>query len=195
MRGLPIAFIKCANPEPIGLAIKHKYGLSTLSGDYEARLILEKFVDVYVDTSESIMLDSFVRWPWKDGKKEIGDYAFIPRLNNAYVTSDYYMDTAKHATALQAMNLNNPLYGNLRLLRKTFDRVCTRAFSNSHMLWTAWHLELTEQMDPAFRREIRRATKAIESISTQAYTDVLTSPLEWQNNKLSVQGNRDGTLF
>jgi Cdc6-like AAA superfamily ATPase len=39
MRDLPLAFIVCANPEPIGLAIKHKYGLTTASGDYEARRI------------------------------------------------------------------------------------------------------------------------------------------------------------
>jgi hypothetical protein len=85
MRNLPIAFVICANPEPIGLAIKHKYGLTTVSGDYEARRILEKFVDVYVDMSEPLMLDEFVYWLWKNAGKNMGDYAFIARLDESYV--------------------------------------------------------------------------------------------------------------
>jgi hypothetical protein len=45
MRNCPIVFVVCANPGPIGLAIKHRYGLQSDTGDYEARRILEKFVD------------------------------------------------------------------------------------------------------------------------------------------------------
>jgi hypothetical protein len=204
MRDIPIAFIICANPEPIGLAIKHKYGLSTASGDYEARRILEKFVDVYVDMSEPIMLDSFVQWLWKDLKKDIGDYAFIYRLDAAYSnvhspphasTNDPSMDAVRNVTALQAMQTDNPLYGNLRLLRKTLERVCARTFSNSHMLWTAWHLELAQQMDPTFRHEIAVASSDIVFICTEAYKQVLTCPLEWRNGKFDAHDNPGGTLF
>jgi hypothetical protein len=195
MRNIPIAFIICANAEPIGLAIKHKYGLNTAFSDYESRRILEKFVDIYIDLSESIILNTYVEWLWEDLQKNIGDYALIPNLDAAYVQSDFLVDVERNATALQAMTTDNPFYGNLRLLRKTLERVCTRTFTNSHMLWTAWHLELAAQMDPAFRREIGWVSSDIEFISTEAHTAVLTSPVEWENSKLKVQANRNGTLF
>jgi hypothetical protein len=195
MRNLPLAFIICANPEPIGLAIKHKYGLSTASGDYEARRILEKFVDVYVDMSEPIMLDEFVQWLWKDAGKYVGDYAFIFQLDATYISSDYNANTVQNATVLQAMETDNPLYGNLRLLRKCLDRVCNRDFANSHMLWTAWHLELAEQMDPVFRQEIATASSDVVIISAEAYKRVLGCALKWGNRKFDPQDNAGGTLF
>lgn len=195
MRDLPLAFIICANPEPIGLAIKHKYGLSTASGDYEARRILEKFVDVYVDMSEPIMLDGFVKWLWKDAGKYIGDYAFIFHLDSTYISSDYNINTVQNATVLQAIETDNPLYGNLRLLRKCLDRVCKRDFPNSHMLWSAWHLELAEQMDPVFRQEIAAASGDLVIICAEAYKQVLTCALEWRNRKFDPQANPGGTLF
>ena len=120
--------------------------------------------------SEPMMLDSYVQWLWKNAKKDMGDYAFIFKLDEAYVTSDYSLDTVKNATALQAMQSDNPLYGNLRLLQKTLNRTCARL--NNYMLWTAWHLELAEQMDPAFRREIALVTKVVKSISTEAYKEL-----------------------
>src|SRR6202034_3664917 len=65
MRDLPIVFVFCANAEPIGLAIKHHYGLDSEGADYEARRILEKFVDSYEDLSTSEALGLVVQAIWK----------------------------------------------------------------------------------------------------------------------------------
>jgi KAP family P-loop domain len=195
MRNLPIAFVICANPDPIGLAIKHKYGLSTASGDYEARRILEKFVDIYIDMSEPIELGEFVTWLWHEDNKSIEDYASLIFLDDTYVVSDRDIDVTKNSTALQAMSTDNPLYSNLRLLRKTFERVCSRDFANEHLLWTAWHLELTKQMDPTFRAEIGKASSDIVAISASAYDRILRAPIRWRDGKLDSSANPDGTLF
>jgi hypothetical protein len=154
-----------------------------------------KFVDLYVDMSEPIILDAYVQWIWQSTGRKIDNYALIARLDATYISSDYSVDTTRNSTALQAMSTDNPLYGNLRLLRKTLDRVSTRDFPNSHMLWTAWHLELAEQMDPIFRHEIGTASRDLVIISTDAYKNVLTCALVWQGKKFDPQSNQGGTLF
>ena len=45
----------------IGLAIKHRYGLEYDGGDYEARRILEKFVDSYEDLSATASLRPLIQ--------------------------------------------------------------------------------------------------------------------------------------
>jgi hypothetical protein len=195
MRNLPIAFVICANPDPIGLAIKHKYGLSTASSDYEARRILEKFVDIYVDMSEPIELDEFVTWLWREDNKNIDDYASLIFLDDTYVVSERHIDVTKNTTALQAISTDNPLYSNLRLLRKTFERVCSRDFPNQHLLWTAWHLELSKQMDPTFRAEIGKASSDIVAMSAIAYDRILGASIQWRAGKLDSSANPHGTLF
>ncbi len=56
MRGAPIIFIVSVNPDPIGMAIRHQYGLSDDAGAYETHRILEKFVDDYIDMSQPVLL-------------------------------------------------------------------------------------------------------------------------------------------
>jgi hypothetical protein len=103
MRKLPIAFVVCANPEPIGLAIKHKYGLTTASGEYESRSILEKFVDVYFDMAEPAELGKTVEWLWNRSDtpyKTIQNHLYIVRLDAAYVSGNAQKDTVRNVTAL-----------------------------------------------------------------------------------------------
>ncbi|MDO9710636.1 KAP family P-loop NTPase fold protein [Paracraurococcus lichenis] len=195
MRNLPIAFVICANPEPIGLSVRHKFGLHDAGSDYENRLILEKFIDIYVDMTEPLELGSFVRWLWEQQKRNIGDHALVHRLDELYVKCDPQEDTMRNVTALQAITSDNPMYANLRLLRKTFERVCSRRFSNSHMLWTAWHLELAEQMDQPFRRDIATTSLEIRHVAIDAYRRVFQTPLDWAGNKLRLQSNPEGTVF
>ena len=67
MRDLPVAFVIAANAEPIGLAIKHRYGLESDTSDYEARRILEKFVDSYEDLSATESLGPLIQEMWQGG--------------------------------------------------------------------------------------------------------------------------------
>jgi hypothetical protein len=111
MRDLPIAFVVCANPEPIGLSIKHRYGLESDSGDYEARRILEKFVDSYEDLSSAESLGGLVKTMW--GRKPVPWIVAIDRDN---VTPLFDIDTVGHATAFDAISTAVPLFRNIRVL-------------------------------------------------------------------------------
>jgi hypothetical protein len=181
--------------QPIGLAIKHKYGLSTATGDYESRRILEKFVDVYVDMAEPTTLDAFVRWLWLKEHRDIGRFALIIHVDDEYVQSDPSMETTRNVTALQAIKTDNQIYGNLRLLRKTMERACARQPPNGHMLWTIWHLELAQQMYPDFRREIATTSSDLVYIALESHRRVLTSTLTWNEATLNPESNSGGTLF
>src|SRR5262249_15349431 len=101
MRHIPVAFVVCANPEPIGLAIKHRYGLESDSGDYEARRILEKFVDAYEDLSEPLPLGELISNLWKDVSVE--QRPWILEVDAANGESDYSHDTVLYASGYDTM--------------------------------------------------------------------------------------------
>jgi KAP-like P-loop domain-containing protein len=198
MRKLPIAFVVCANPEPIGLAIKHKYGLTTASGEYESRSILEKFVDVYFDMAEPAELGKTVEWLWNrldTPYKTIQNHLYIVRLDAAYVSGNAQKDTVRNVTALQAMKTDNPFYSNLRLLQKTLDRANAREVNDKQLLWTAWHLELAKQMEPEFRNQIATASQDLALIAADALRKLRECAIAWDGAELYPQDNRGGTLF
>jgi hypothetical protein len=194
MRRLPICFVLSANPEPIGLAIKHRYGLNTPGGDFEARRILEKFVDTYIDLSEPSSLGYLVPWLWQLQGLDVTNAALVIELDQ-YVENVLNMDTVRNATALQAMCTDNSLYCNLCLLDKSLRYVCQREFANKHLIWTAWHLEIAEQMDPLFRRNLARIAGDIQWISMRAIESLLTGSMEWRNGRLKLNETPQGTTF
>jgi hypothetical protein len=194
MRNTPIAFILGANPEPIGLAIKHKYGLSDENGAFESRSILEKFVDVYVDMAEPTELAEFVDWIWKNRGKSATHQSLIMDLDAKFVKSD--ATVTANVTALQSMQTDNPLYSNLRLLRKTLERACMRERDGDDgFLWTSWHLEIADKIEPRFRREIKIASSELAEIACEAHRKLLSSPVTWHSGRLDPTENANGTLF
>lgn len=167
MRRVPVAFVVCANPEPIGLAIKHRYGLESDNGDYEARRILEKFVDAYEDLTEPASLGEFVKDIWMRNGEEAP--AWVLSIDGANGATDYNADTIRNANGFDVINTGTPLYSNLRVLEKSFNYVHERATWNRHLLWTIWHLEIAEQLDPRFRREVGTLSHQIANIAELAY--------------------------
>jgi hypothetical protein len=157
MRKLPIIFVMAANPDPIGQAIKHRHGLQSRTGDFEARRILEKFVDLYIDISEPLAIGNYVRWLWQEQAerpgnvkgKTIDESATLIGLDREFLLYNTRHPTRE--TALAAMTTEVPMYGNLRLLQKSLDNVSARPFPNRSLVWSAWHLEIIGQMEPALR--------------------------------------------
>jgi hypothetical protein len=198
MREVPLLFLMCANPEPIGLAIKHRYGLDSPSSDYEARRILEKFVDTYVEMAEPLRLERYVKALWREQELDPAATSLITSIDERHVKVDLSADTVMNATAFQAMRTDNPVYANLRLLRKSLDYVCARDFSNKHLLWTAWHLEMAEQMDGAMRRDIATVSNELREITQRAYAGLTALGYEWTGKtarQIRLKSDKGGTLF
>ena len=164
MRDLPVAFVVGANPEPIGLAIKHRYGLESEAGDYEARRILEKFVDSYEDLSMNEALSVLVREMWCEE-----ELPWIMCIDEANLLPQFMEDEVKNASAFDAITTAVPLFANLRVLHKSFEYVRENTQVNRHLLWAIWLLEIANQIDPRFRRELRLLTKPIQRSIEGAY--------------------------
>jgi len=169
MRRLPLAFVVCANPEPIGLAIKHRYGLESATGDYEARRILEKFVDAYEDLADPVPLGDLTRAIWK--KNSTAPMPWVIAIDAANVDEDLVFndDTVHNANTFDAITTAVPYFSNLRVLHKSFNYVNERATWNRHLLWTIWHLEILNQIDPSFRQRIGLLATDITAVAARTY--------------------------
>lgn len=110
------------------------------SGDYEARRILEKFVDAYEDLSEQLSLGSLVQSLWKAGFKECPPWILAADETNANLT--IRLTSFEMATGYDVMTTAISFYSNLRVLTKAYAYVRERAGFNRHLLWTIWHLEI-----------------------------------------------------
>jgi hypothetical protein len=188
MRDLPVAFILCANPDPIGLAIKHRYGLDSDTGDYEARRILEKFVDSYEDMSAPEPLGPLVAQLWKET-----ELPWIIRFDEANRKVDFQDNVIANAAAFDVVTTAVPLFSNIRVLHKSFDYVSQNAQINRHLLWTHWFLEIATQIDPRFRRELRVLGGTIQDIAEAAYENLgkIACSVEGDTNSLTVEFRTD----
>ncbi len=197
MRRLPVAFVVCANPDPIGQAIKHRYGLESTAGDYETRRILEKFVDAYEDFSESTNLGALVNHIWS---KHADCRPWIVEVDAENGDVGFFLDTIKNAQALRVMDITNPQYVNLRVLRKAFDNVSAKASDEyRHLLWPAWHLEIVAQIDTAFRQEVRILAEPLGQIVRDSYGQMAQVRYHWkeikQGRRLLCDSTKGATLF
>lgn len=166
MRDLPVGFVIGANAEPIGLAIKHRYGLESDSSDYEARRILEKFVDSYEDLSAGEALGTLVQAMWKD------ELPWIVELDVKNGPYEFTEDVWGNATAFDAITTSVPLFSNIRVLYKSYERVRLNVRFNAHLLWTKWFLEIANQIDPRFRRDLRLLAEPLGEIVETAYREL-----------------------
>ncbi len=192
MRDLPVAFVVCANPDPIGRAIKHRYGLE--SDDYEARRILEKFVDSYEDLAQAVALGPVVQAMWKDQQ-----LPWLINFDQANRTPRFSDDVVMNARPFDAITSGVPLLANLRVLHKSFEYVNDNAHSNRHFLWTKWLLEIAKQIDPNFRRDLGTLAGPIQDTIRQSYCDL--HDVQYRVSKsnsgpsITFQTNKGNTLF
>ena len=196
MRDLPIAFVMCANPEPIGLAIKHRYGLESAAGDYEARSILEKFVDSYQDLSGITELGPLIRALWK--KQWRSTQPWIIEVDEANPGPPYIEDVIRNATALDVINTGVSLYRNLRVLIKSFEFLNRGEFLGHPMLWTIWHLYIATQLDPKFRHEMGILAADIQDITAASYASLNEAAYDVTPNRrgrLTFKSDKGSTLF
>jgi hypothetical protein len=158
MRDLPVVFVIGANAEPIGLAIKHRYGLESDTSDYEARRILEKFVDAYEDLSAAEALGPLIKDLWEE------ELPWFMEIDASNVTPRFHDAEQENATAFDAITTSVPLFSNIRVLHKSYERVRTNTVINRHLLWTKWFLEIADQIDPRFRRDLRVLAKPLQEV-------------------------------
>lgn len=166
MRSVPIAFVLSVNPDPIGQAIKHQFGLASEWGDYEARRILEKFVDYYVEMDNSTTIVAYVRAIWERAGLDLDRACFIARADARLQRPRYGEDTVRHASFEECMLADNPVYANRRLLEKCLARVNRR---ETAVPWTAWHLEVADQAYPALRAIIARLAEPLVAVAESAH--------------------------
>jgi hypothetical protein len=153
MRNVPIVFVLSVNPDPVGQAVKHQFGLTSEWGDYEARKILEKFVDHYVEMDGSNSIVGYVRAIWKGAGLDIRRACFIGRVDASIKLPPFAENTVRNASFNECILADNRIYGNRRLLGKCLSRVRAKGYAEDAP-WTAWHLELAEQAYPALRQTI-----------------------------------------
>ena len=193
MRRLPTLFIICANPEPIGLAIKHRYGLDSESGDYEARHILEKFVDAYENFSESVALGKLAKTLWE----EVSDFPtpWIVSVDEANGDADFGSDVVHNATVFDMMNSSIPYYSNLRVFRKSLYYLEGR-HRNTNQIWTLWHLKLAEQVDLKLRTLLQTIAESLRIMALRAY-QYIESELHFhvEDKRIVYESDKGKTLF
>lgn len=201
MRSVPVVFVVCANPEPIGQAIKHRYGLESGKGDYEARRILEKFVDAYEDLGEPVELAGLVGQLWAGSAAMRPWIVSIDQLNSAGLEGTewgFHQNVVGNATALDVINTDIPQFANLRVLEKTLTYVRKRPRTNT-LFWTSWHLEILEQIDPKMRAEIAMLAGQLQEIVSACYASVSSVRLRVQEiagrKRLVYQSDKGSTLF
>ena len=187
MRRLPIVFVMVANPEPIGLAIRHQYGLEGAGSEYEAGRILEKFVDTIFDLGEPLSLGKYVEGLWDGlakGRMELASFVVgLDARTDRRPDHAYGYDVLANALAVEAMRATDPLYANLRALRKTLALSIENSDTSVH-LWTLWHLTQLKQSNPLLRRHVSRVADSIKNATEQSLLRVL--------RVLAEQGQLDG---
>ena len=170
MRSVPIVFVLSINPDPVGQAIKHQFGLASEWGDYEARRILEKFVDHYIEMDNNTTIVAYVRAIWEGAGLAVDRACFVERVDAGLTRPPYGHDTVKHASFEECMLADNPVYANRRLLMKCLGRVKRR---ETAVPWTAWHLEVADQAYPALRALMARLATPLVTVAEHAHRGLI----------------------
>jgi hypothetical protein len=172
MLNVPLIFVLAVNPEPIGQAIKHQFGLESEWGDYEARKILEKFVDQYFDIGDNGTIVPFVESLWSAERLQLNDSCFIARADTRLKCPDYNENTLLNASFRQCILGNNPIYGNRRLLAKCLERAKLSS-EGQDLILTTWHLQIADQAYPRLRRSIAILVEDLRAIAEEAHLDLI----------------------
>lgn len=175
MRNLPFFFVLAANPEPIGQAIQHKYGLDP--DDYESRRILEKFVDTCLELTDAVKLRYFIETKWTEHipDRKLQNCSTMIGLdslvNHSAAPKHPFGGRILH-TLLNELDNAHFLYSNLRLLEKSM--VLARSYLEfSPEIWVIWHLILVKQIRPQFRKEIARITNSLKLAAETGYIQAI----------------------
>ncbi len=204
MRRLPLIFVLSANPEPIGLAIKHQYGLDSGVSDYESRRILEKFVDSYIDMSDPLPLGEYMLHLWQNGTGNTRSFPLVHHVDRRQSRTKYHLDTVKNSNIFSAITTGNRLYSNLRVLEKSLAYVKKYKKDTSPNLWCLWHLEILRQVQMDLLADVRALASEIGMIAATAHVQlvgdlanigVLDSSNGVLKNKVKFKSDKGNTAF
>lgn len=168
-RSLPLLFVLSVNPEPIGMAIKNRYGFDKEVNDYESVRILEKFVDVKFDIINDINLHAFMQYHFE---------------KNHYSQNDKLPDTVRQACDVFASDhrleienewwaiLNKEIFqlSNLRIIAKCIESLAIREYLDPNLYWPTLHLELIKNSNYAFAKKLYQISGEIEAIAHCCFT-------------------------
>lgn len=191
---VPLACVLAINPEPIGLAIKHRYGFDSGDQEYEARRILEKFVDSYVELCERPSLGDFVTQTWNDITSR-AELPWVIAADRALIGPPIVEDIQQNATGLDAMHVGIGLYSNLRLLKRTLAFVYSVSTGDNELLWTRWHLELLRHLDPVRRKAVSVLSEEIARMALNGYSEIERLRPKKESGSLQIQSEKGRTFF
>ncbi|MBF0138194.1 MAG: hypothetical protein HQL65_18330 [Magnetococcales bacterium] len=167
MRKLPLVFVLSVNPEPVGLAIRHQYGLEEVSNDFESRRILEKFVDSYMDMADSISLEPFILSQFKKREYKDDDLSKLSLVHFVDKPVDPF-GNLQGETIFNNIRTSNPYYANLRVLEKSLDSVLAFQIKNDDdLFWARWHLEILKHNNIDVRKKIKLLSDDFGNLATR----------------------------
>lgn len=168
MRNTPIIFVMAINPDPIGQAIRHQFGLSGEYGDFDARRIIEKFVDDFVEMSASHSIWPFVSSMFHDAQLDPDEATFAGRIDAELKIGPFMEDTVRNCSFRHSIRADNPVYLNRRILTKCLRRATSRMREDRHRLWLAWHLEIAGQANAPLRQEMASLASLLSRATSAA---------------------------
>lgn len=171
MRGIPIIFLLSVNPDPIGAAIRHQYGLESEISEYETRRILEKFVDTHLDMAESISLGPLVH-QIIDLNSNANVVGVVQRMDRNGCGHGKKVSSLYDVELFDAFRSDNRLYSNLRILRKSWEFVVGKSSGDGH-LWTKWHLDVLKQGHLSIRKKVKKVADELANISFYSHYHLL----------------------
>ncbi len=174
MTKLPIIFILSINPDPIGFVLKRQYGLNSDTAVYEANLIMERYLDTYIDMSTNICLSNFIKNIWTN-KYDWTNITCLHYLETLCAKPDLTDDFVRNANILDAVTCQNPYYSNLRTLTKSFYKIHQMANLHSRQYWTIWHLEILQQTHKHLRSQIAEIATDLKDILEDSYLQLINN--------------------
>ena len=167
--GLPLLFVLSVNPEPIGMAIKNRYGFDQEVNDFESVRILEKFVDVKFDIVNDVNLYDFIKYHFERNHYPQNDKLPSDLRNACYVfESDYRYENPEKWWEI----LNKEIFqlSNLRIIAKCIESLAIREYLNPNLFWPTLHLELIKNSNYAFAKRLYNISGEIEAIAHRCFT-------------------------
>ncbi len=181
-QGLPLLFVLSVNPEPIGMAIKNKYGFDQELNDFESVRILEKFVDVKFDIENDVNLYRFFKHHF-----EINNYASISKMPDTLKQACYLFQKdarlAKENNWWTVLNKEIFQFNNLRIIAKCLESIAIREYFNPNLFWPTLHLDLIKNTHYAFAKKLYRLSKEFQVIAFCCY-QMLDAKTGGQENKI-----------
>jgi hypothetical protein len=176
-RGLPLLFILSVNPEPIGMAIKKRYGFDQEVSDFESIRILEKFVDVKFDIINDINLYAFMKYHFE--KNDYSDNEKLPdTVRNACDVFEFDHRLEDEEEWWSILNKEIIQLSNLRIISKCIESLATMEYLGPNLFWPTLNLELIKNSNYAFAKKLYRISGELEAIAHCCHTEFQKQKVE-----------------